>query len=71
MNMNFGQLKDLRLLPAVAGMAALVAGCAVGPDFHHPDAKPPNGYTAEKLDLQAAAGNEASLTVGAQEKVSP
>lgn len=53
-------------LALATGLVALLAGCAVGPDFKRPDANAPNGYTAEKLDLQAAAGAEAkqSLAIG-------
>jgi len=55
-----------RYLALAIGTMSLLVGCAVGPDFKRPDAKAPNGYTPEQLDLQAAAGAEAkqSLTIG-------
>jgi NodT family efflux transporter outer membrane factor (OMF) lipoprotein len=59
-----------RGLTAVAGLAALLTGCAVGPDFHHPDAKPPEGYTSEKLNLAAAAGVEAKQNLAVGKKIS-
>lgn len=57
-------------LAAVVGTAALVAGCMVGPDFKRPDAQPVNGYTSEKLDLQAAAGAEAKQNLALGKSIS-
>jgi len=59
-------------LTVAAGLVALLAGCAVGPDFHHPDANPPNGYTSdkEKIDLAASAGSEAKQTLAIGKKIS-
>jgi len=63
------QAKPLQLMTA-ASMAALLAGCAVGPDFKHPDAKAPNGYTAEKVDLAAAAGTETKQNLAVGQRIS-
>jgi NodT family efflux transporter outer membrane factor (OMF) lipoprotein len=57
-------------LTVAAGCAALVAGCNVGPDFHHPDVNPPNGYTSEKLNLQASAGPEIKQNLAIGRKIS-
>ena len=46
----------LRTLAAIAA-AALVAGCAVGPDFKRPDAPNVDGYLAGALPLQTAASS--------------
>src|SRR5580658_8888479 len=47
-------MKHLASIPALAA-AALLSGCAVGPDFERP--KPPDvaGYTPEKLAPETAA----------------
>lgn len=58
-----------RLMIAVS-VTALMSACTVGPDFKHPDANPPNGYTAEKLDLAAAAGAEAKQNLVVGQKIS-
>lgn len=57
-------------MTATAGLAALLAGCTVGPDFKHPEVAPSNGYTSEKLDLQAAAGKEAKQGLAIGSKIS-
>jgi NodT family efflux transporter outer membrane factor (OMF) lipoprotein len=59
-----------RHLAFAASVASLLAGCAVGPDFSRPDANAPNGYTAEKLDLQEAAGAEAKQSLAIGKKIS-
>jgi NodT family efflux transporter outer membrane factor (OMF) lipoprotein len=45
------------VLPMVA--AALLTGCAVGPDFMRPAAPPVTGYTAGRLPAQTASANVA------------
>src|SRR5579864_8873210 len=57
-------------LAIAVSVTALLAGCAVGPDFSRPDANAPNGYTSEKLDLQAAAGAEAKQSLAIGKKIS-
>jgi NodT family efflux transporter outer membrane factor (OMF) lipoprotein len=54
-----------------AGLAALalLAGCAVGPDFAPPEAKEHNGYTTEKVDLTPADGSEAKQELATGEKI--
>lgn len=59
-----------RRLALGVSVIALLAGCAVGPDFKRPDANAPNGYTAEKLDLQAAAGKEAKQNLAIGQRIS-
>lgn len=57
----------LRKLP-VAGMALLLAGCAVGPDFERPAAPQVSGYVAQPLKPTAAsagvAGGQAQTFAG-------
>src|SRR5215469_10194950 len=59
-----------RGLAFAAGLASLLAGCAVGPDFKRPEANAPNGYTAEKLDPAAAAGAEAQQSFAIGKRIS-
>ena len=42
-------------LLAVMALAALIGGCAVGPDFKHPPAPKSEGYTAEPLPQHTTA----------------
>lgn len=42
---------------AAAATAALLAACAVGPDFHRPQAAAEAGYTAESLPAETAAAD--------------
>src|ERR1700722_7178822 len=41
----------------VVALAALVAGCAVGPDFHPPAAPSAQGYTPEPISPHTAAAD--------------
>lgn len=59
-----------RPLAVAVSVTALLAGCAVGPDFKHPEANAPNGYTSEKLELEAAAGAEAKQSLAIGKKIS-
>src|SRR5579864_1048135 len=59
-----------RPLAIAVSVTALLAGCAVGPDFKRPEANAPNGYTSEKLELEAAAGAEAKQSLAIGEKIS-
>ncbi|MDD5330773.1 MAG: efflux transporter outer membrane subunit [Sulfuricella sp.] len=45
----------LRFAVALAMVVAMLAGCAVGPDFHRPDAPKTTGYTATALPSETAA----------------
>jgi NodT family efflux transporter outer membrane factor (OMF) lipoprotein len=49
---------------AAFSLLALVSGCAVGPDFHRPQAPAPAGYTAQPLTATASTPNVA----GAEEQ---
>ena len=55
------------LLP-LAGMVALIAGCAVGPDFKSPDAPATQNYTASAV---AAATMSADTQLGSAQKLQP
>ncbi len=46
-----------RRLPAAALAASLLAGCAVGPDFHHPAPPPTDRYTTEATPRVLVADN--------------
>ncbi len=70
MHSESGHSPRPRHLALAVGMTGLLAGCAVGPDFSRPDANAPNGYTAEKLDLQAAAGAEAKQSLAMGKRIS-
>lgn len=65
-----GPSRRPRHMAVAFGVTTLLAGCAVGPDFKRPDANPPNGYTAEKLDLQSAAGAEAKQNLAIGKRIS-
>lgn len=56
-----------RLLTTIGG-AALLAGCAVGPNFHRPPAPAVSGYTEAPLPARTvdAAGGAQHLVVGAR-----
>ena len=57
----------LRLIGAV--VAAALAGCAVGPDFRHPDAPDTSGYlhpTSDTAPVQAQAGDVQKVTPGTE-----
>ncbi len=49
-------------IPVAAAVAALLAGCTVGPDFHRPDATPPSTWAGAPA---SAASGVASHTVPA------
>lgn len=48
--------RQARVLP-ITGFCLLLAGCAVGPDFHRPSAPKVTGYTTEPLTGQTAAAD--------------
>src|SRR5690242_14865352 len=46
-------------LPYLIGLSLCMAGCAVGPDYHKPQEKVPDGFIATSvLGKQADAGHE-------------
>ena len=49
--------RDAMSCAAAFGLAVVLAGCAVGPDFKSPDAPQTEGYTVEKLKPQTSAAN--------------
>jgi len=49
--------KRLRTSTAATGLALLLAGCAVGPDFQRPPAPDVQGYTAKPLPAKTAAAD--------------
>lgn len=49
------RLGKQRLWVSMMGMAAMLAGCKVGPDFKRPDAPPVEHYTAQRLQVEAGA----------------
>jgi NodT family efflux transporter outer membrane factor (OMF) lipoprotein len=53
------QLCPLRICAAVFSAAALVTGCAVGPDFVHPAAPGVNSYVSEPLAAHTASADVA------------
>jgi NodT family efflux transporter outer membrane factor (OMF) lipoprotein len=57
--MGSGQFLFARPLSAAAAAlaAALIAGCAAGPDFHRPPAPQASRYTPEPLAVQTASAN--------------
>ena len=52
-------MADRKLIPSISALALLLAGCAVGPDYHEPEAAVPqqfvsaeaSRYTAQATDL--------------------
>lgn len=70
MHPKSGPTIRLHRLALAAALPGLVVSCAVGPDFKHPDANAPNGYTAEKLDLQTAAGAGAKQSLAIGQRIS-
>jgi len=44
-----------RRLTAVLGLAAVIAGCKVGPNFERPDAPATDRYTQQKLQVESAS----------------
>ena len=51
--LRFSPTLRLRALPPLLGL--LLAGCAVGPDYHRPDAPPVDRYTAQPLPAGTAS----------------
>jgi NodT family efflux transporter outer membrane factor (OMF) lipoprotein len=49
--------RDAISCAAAFGLAVVLAGCAVGPDFKSPDAPQTEGYTVEKLKPQTSEAN--------------
>jgi NodT family efflux transporter outer membrane factor (OMF) lipoprotein len=49
------RLNTQALFASLMGMAAVLAGCKVGPDFKRPDAPPVERYTSQKLQVEAGA----------------
>lgn len=54
--------RKFRALPILAG-ATLLAGCMVGPDFHHPAAPETDHYTAQPLPAAIGEGSDAQRLV--------
>ena len=54
------------LLASVLGMAAVLAGCKVGPDFKRPDPPAADRYTSQKLQVEsgAAANLDQQIALG-------
>jgi outer membrane protein TolC len=59
-----------RRLTAVLGLGAFLGGCTVGPDFSRPETRQTDGYTADNLNLEAAAGREAKQSLAVGTKIS-
>jgi NodT family efflux transporter outer membrane factor (OMF) lipoprotein len=59
-----------RPLIVTVGLGAILAGCAVGPDFSHPEIRQPTEYTSKTLDLETAAGREAKQSLAIGKKIS-
>jgi NodT family efflux transporter outer membrane factor (OMF) lipoprotein len=48
-------MMQARRLTAVLGLAAVIAGCKVGPNFERPDAPATDRYTQQKLQVESAS----------------
>src|SRR4029077_10871675 len=51
--------RNLGVIPALAIAAAVLAGCASGPDFKRPDPPYAERYTAQKLQVEASGKDDA------------
>lgn len=59
-----------RKIVAAFGVGLILGGCAVGPDFTRPEARQPDGYTAENVDLAKASGQVEKQSLAVGKKVS-